>query len=93
MTTTVQEYVDGAQRVRPHAGMPVLCQDGMLGHIERSLPTWQPHRPTHYVVRTSEHGEQPVIVPAQWAASVTPDHVRLRVRKRQVARLARYRQR
>ncbi len=78
------------QRVRFHAGMTIACADGVLGYVERSLPTWQPHRPTHLVVRTGEQGEHAVIVPVHWTTHVSTDAVRLRVRKRHVARRARY---
>jgi len=77
------------QRVCFHAGMTVACEDGVLGYVERSLPTWQPHHPTHLVVRTGEQGEHVVIVPVHWAAHVSTSAVRLRVRRRQVARRAR----
>ncbi len=77
---------------RFHAGMPVICDDGMLGYVERSLPTWQPHAPTHLVVRTGEHGNHAVIVPVRWTVQVSAATVRLRVRKRHIARRAQYQQ-
>lgn len=90
MTTTPRRHGDAEQRVRPHTGMVVRCQDGVLGYIERSLPTWQPEHPTHVVVRTGEHNDQQVTVPAHWVAHVTPAEVVLNVRKRHVARRARH---
>jgi hypothetical protein len=90
MTTTTRRYSGAEQRMRPHTGMSVVCQEGLVGYVERSLPTWQPEQPTHVVVRTGEHSDQQVIVPAHWVAHVTPAEVMLNVRKRHIARRARY---
>ncbi len=78
------------QRHAPHTGMVVMCQDGVVGYVERSVPTWQPDRPTHLVVRMGDRGQYSLIVPVQWAARVAADHVALKVRKRHLQRLARY---
>jgi len=90
MISTPCRHSDPEQRVRPHTGMSVRCQDGLLGYVERSLPTWQPEHPTHMVVCTTEHNDHQVIVPAHWVVHVTPAEVVLNVRKRHVARVAQY---
>jgi hypothetical protein len=84
------DHPDVVQRTRPHTGMAVVCQDGMLGYVERSLPTWQPDRPTHIVVRVGEWAQHSMIVPVHWTVRVTATQVLLKVRKRRIARLARY---
>ena len=76
-----------------HTGMAVACQDGVVGYVERSLPTWQPERPTHIVVRMGSYGQRSLIVPVRWAARVDDGHVELKVRKRRLERLARYQKR
>jgi hypothetical protein len=79
-----------SQQLLPYTGMAVVCQDGMAGYVERSIPTWQADRPTHIVVRMGDRGQHSLIVPVRWAEQVTADHVTLKVRKRHLHRLARY---
>jgi osmotically-inducible protein OsmY len=70
----------------PRTDLPVFCPDGYVGKVVELAPAWL-DQPTHLLVRSGAIVPQTVSIPIAWVDDVEADRVRLRVRRRRVARL------
>jgi hypothetical protein len=75
--------------IRP--GTKVATAQGFLGVVDRVLPDPVTAQVTHFVLRQGAPGSKRVVVPAAWAAKVTPATVHLAVDRAQVHSLPEYR--
>lgn len=73
------------------SGTRVIARDGEVGTVDRVLLDPVTRRATHFVVRKGTLFGHDLIVPVEWATTMSPDGVVLDVGREQLARLPEYR--